>query len=201
MSRERATRSWLSARALRIVAPTLAAVAVGGSLAVGATGDADRVSVQAADTPGDIFLKLDGVTGGSTANGHAGEIDVESYSWGVTNTATPGLGVGGGTGSGKAQFQSFSFVKRYDRSSPVLWSLVATGKHVSTATVTVLAAGSQGPRPFMTYKFTDVILNGYQHSGAGTGAAHVSFAYRKVETIHAPTGARRSWDIRSNTAG
>ena len=139
---------------------------MGGGLAVGATGDADQVSVQAADTPGDIYLKLQGVTGGSTAKGHVGEIDVESYAWGVTNTATRG-GSSSGGGSGRAQFK---FVQRRRALRPLLAPPVALGgqgTHFATTTVRVLATGSTGPRPFMTYKFSDVVLNGYEHAGAG----------------------------------
>jgi len=41
----------------------------------------------------DYFLKIDGVDGESTDDKHKGEINIESWSWGVTQSTT---GAGGG---------------------------------------------------------------------------------------------------------
>ena len=40
----------------------------------------------------DYFLKIAGIDGESTADGHKGEIDLESWSWGESN---PGAGSAG----------------------------------------------------------------------------------------------------------
>ena len=55
------------------------------------------------------FLKIDGIPGESTDVNHKDEIDVLSWSWGVTQTGGSG---GGGGGAGKAAFQDFHFVSR-----------------------------------------------------------------------------------------
>ena len=59
----------------------------------------------------DYFLKLDGVAGEATDDKHKGELDLESFSWGVTNLGTSGHG--GGAGAGKAQPQDMVVTKRY----------------------------------------------------------------------------------------
>jgi len=46
----------------------------------------------------DYFLRIDGVPGSSTDAKHKGEIEVESFSFGVSNQASPGTGAGGGAG-------------------------------------------------------------------------------------------------------
>ena len=67
----------------------------------------------------DYFLKIDGVDGESTDDKHKGEIEVESFSWGETQSGTAGHG--GGGGAGKVQPQDFHFVKKLDKASPVLF--------------------------------------------------------------------------------
>ena len=66
----------------------------------------------------DYFLKIAAVDGESADAKHKGEIDVESFSWG--ETASAGTTPGNGAGAGKVQAQSFVFVKKVDKSSPVL---------------------------------------------------------------------------------
>ena len=50
----------------------------------------------------DYFLKIDGIKGESLDDKHKDEIDVLSFSWGVSQTGT--LAYGGGGGEGKATF-------------------------------------------------------------------------------------------------
>ena len=44
----------------------------------------------------DIFMKLGDIKGESLDDKHKGEIEVMSYSWGVTNAGSMGVGSGGG---------------------------------------------------------------------------------------------------------
>ena len=56
----------------------------------------------------DIFAKLGDIKGESLDSKHKDEIEVLSYSWGVTNAGS--MAHGGGGGEGKATFQDLSFV-------------------------------------------------------------------------------------------
>ena len=87
------------------------------------------------------FLKIDGIDGDSTSVQHKGEIDVQSWSWGVTQTGSSGGG-GGGGGAGRAVFQDFHFVSRISKASPALFLACATGQHHKDATLTGERAGS-----------------------------------------------------------
>ena len=51
----------------------------------------------------DYFLKLKGIDGESTDHKHKGSIDIESWSWGETNSGTGHAG--GGHGGGKVSIQ------------------------------------------------------------------------------------------------
>ena len=54
----------------------------------------------------DIFAKIGDIKGESLDSKHKDEIEVLSFSWGVTNTGAKGFG--GGGGEGKATFHSSS---------------------------------------------------------------------------------------------
>ena len=58
----------------------------------------------------DYFLKIDGIQGESRDDRHKDEIDIESFSWGETQSGT--FAVGGGGGSGKISMQDFHFTMR-----------------------------------------------------------------------------------------
>jgi type VI secretion system secreted protein Hcp len=133
----------------------------------------------------DFFLKLEGVPGESTDDKHKGEIDVESFSWGVTNTGTAGHG--GGQGGGKALAQDAQFTKRTDKSSPVLMIGCATGQHFKEALLTVRKAGGT-QLEYLKFKLEGVMVTSYQTMGApgGGGVVQESFAlnFAKIEMIY-----------------
>ena len=56
----------------------------------------------------DYFLKIDGIQGESQDKTHKNEIQIESFSWGATQSGTATHG--GGMGAGKVQMQDFQLV-------------------------------------------------------------------------------------------
>ena len=81
--------------------------------AVSALALATTLSCHAAS---DYFLKIDGIDGESTDDRHKGEIDIQSFSWGVSNSGSMSSGSGGG--AGKASFQDIHFTRQLDKASP-----------------------------------------------------------------------------------
>jgi type VI secretion system secreted protein Hcp len=81
----------------------------------------------------EIFLRLDGITGGATAAGHQNEITVSSYSQAFSNTA--GAVTGGGGGAGKVKCGEIIVMKNIDKSSPKLIGAVVTGNHIATGDI------------------------------------------------------------------
>ena len=68
----------------------------------------------------DYFLKnLDGIDGESTDDKHKNEIEVDSFSWGVTQSGTAGR-TGTGRGAGKASIQDLHFTSKVNKASPKL---------------------------------------------------------------------------------
>ena len=66
----------------------------------------------------DIFAKIGDIKGESLDDKHKDEIEVLSWSWGVSQTGT--MAYGGGGGEGKANFNDFNFIHHVDKASPVL---------------------------------------------------------------------------------
>ena len=156
----------------------------------------------------DIFAKIGDIKGESTDAKHKDEIEVLSFSWGVTNPPHPGGGGGGGA-AGKATFQDLSIVHHIDKASPQLLLACATGKHLPDATITHRKAG-KGQQEYLIVKMNDVIITGVVHSGnSGQQAATsetVSMAFAKVDVEYKPqkqdgsldAGVHFKYDIKSN---
>ena len=106
----------------------------------------------------DIFAKLGDIKGESLDAKHKDEIEVLSYSWGVTNAGSMGYGSGGG--EGKATFHDLSFVHKVDKASPVLMQACATGTHLKEAIITHRKAGKE-QQEYLTVKFQDIQISSY----------------------------------------
>lgn len=143
----------------------------------------------------DMFLKLDGVDGESTDSKHKGEIEVMSFSWGVSNSATAGRG---GAATGKVSVNDFSIVKRLDTASPQLIEKICHGEHLGSGLLTLAKAGEK-PVDYLKIKLTDILISGYSTggtSGAGEPVEQVSFSFQSVEVSAAeqrPDGSTGGW--------
>jgi type VI secretion system secreted protein Hcp len=134
----------------------------------------------------DAFLKLDGIPGDSTDPTHKDEIEVESFSFGLSNTGR--TTAGGGGGAGKVTFQDFHFTVPASKASPKLFLACANGHHIKTATVTVRKAGLSASE-FLKYELTDVLVSSYQDTLVNDGNAEESFTlnFAKVVTSYSST--------------
>ena len=133
----------------------------------------------------DYFLKIDGLPGESTDEKHKGELDLESFSWGATNSGSAGHG--GGSGQGKVLPADFTFTKRIDKSSPVLMIACATGQHFKEVTLTVRKAGA-GQQEYLKFKMHVVLVSAYQTGGSGGGGGvimeQVAMNFAKLEMVY-----------------
>ena len=127
----------------------------------------------------DIFAKIGDIKGESLDDKHRNEIEVLSFSWGVTNAGS--FAPGGGAAAGKATFQDLSIVHRIDRASPALMQACATGAHFKEATITHRKAG-KGQHEYLVVKMNDILVTSVTHSGASGEPASesVTLAFAKV---------------------
>jgi type VI secretion system secreted protein Hcp len=155
----------------------------------------------------DIFAKIGDIKGESQDSKHKDEIEVLSYSWGVTNSAK--IEAGGG-GAGKATFTDLSFLHSIDKASPNLLKACATGTHLKEATVTHRKAGKD-QQEYLIIKMNDVIITGVAlaDSSGAAGSETVSMAFAKVDLEYKPqksdgsldAGNHFKFDIKTNKVG
>ena len=153
----------------------------------------------------DIFAKIGDIKGESTDSKHKDEIEVLSFSWGVTNSVK----IKGG-GAGKATFTDLSFLHGIDKASPNLLSACATGAHLKEATITHRKAG-KGQQEYLIIKMNDVIITGVAlaDSSVVAGSETVSMAFAKVDLEYKPqkadgsldAGIHFKFDIKANKEG
>ena len=136
----------------------------------------------------DIFGKFGDIKGESIDDKHKDEIEILSFSWGVSNAGSMSSGTGGG--EGKATFHDLSFTHKIDKASPVLMQACATGVHLKDATITNRKAG-KGQQEYLVIKMNDVIITSVTHGGTGGGDAseNVSIAFAKVAVEYKPQKA------------
>ena len=143
----------------------------------------------------DMFLKLDGIEGESTDSKHKDEIEVLSFSWGVSNPATAARG---GAAAGKVSPTDFSIVKRLDTASPQLLEKICQGEHIGFGLLTLQKSGEK-PVEYLKIKLTDILISGYStggNNGTGEPAEQVSFSFSSVEVSAAeqgPDGSTGGW--------
>ncbi len=157
----------------------------------------------------DMFLKIDTVKGESQDDKHKDEIDIMSFSFGVSQQGV--AHTGGGSGAGKAAWDDMVIVKRADKSSPSLMLRCANGQHFKDATLTVRKAGGK-QEEYYTVKMYEVLISSFNNQGSGDDAIpveHVSLNYSKIEFTYkvqnkdGSTGSpiTTKWDIKTNKGG
>ena len=152
-------------------------------------------------------IKLDGIEGESTSVDHQGEIELQSWSWGLTHSA-PGIS-GAGVGSVRIRPvpEQFHFEHYYDRASPLLAKSAASGTAIKTAVLTARKAG-EGQKDFLKITMKEVfVLSVRSNSAEGVGIVEaVAMSYASIEFAYQPataTGALGAavtfcWDTTTN---
>jgi type VI secretion system secreted protein Hcp len=112
----------------------------------------------------DIFLDLGTVKGESLDSVHKDEIDVLSWSWGLSQSGTMHLGTGGG--GGKVSVHDLSITKYTDRSTPSIMTAATTGKHYPTGKLTVRKAGGTKPLEYYVIELEKVLVTNYSTGGS-----------------------------------
>ena len=114
------------------------------------------------------FLKLEGpdLKGEAQREGHADEIDVLSWSWGLSQNGTMHQPAGGG--AGKASVQDLRLTKYVDAATPKLVLACLSGTQFQRATLTCLRAGSDGSSiPYIVIVMQRVITRAVDDRGTG----------------------------------
>jgi type VI secretion system secreted protein Hcp len=141
----------------------------------------------------DIYLKLTGIDGEAQDSAHTNEIEILSYSLGVSNQGSGA--VGKGSGAAKSDFTDVSLSKVMDKSSVGLALACATGKHIDEATLTVRKAAGDTPLDYLKIKLTEVFVTSFHNAasdGGGIAQESLSLNFSKIEFTYNPQGSAGS---------
>lgn len=155
----------------------------------------------------DTFLKIDGVEGDSQAAGFEKQAEILGFSWGASNPTTVAMS-GAGLSAGKVSVSAFNITKYSDKSSARLFSACCKGDHFPKAVVSLRkATGEGGQGAYLTYTFTDVMVESIQWSGSSGGdetpMESIALVFGKVEIEYKAQGAdgklavagQAAWDL------
>ncbi len=156
----------------------------------------------------DMFLKIEGIEGESTAaGGHGDWIEIESFSWAASR---PSTSTGRTRGGGRTSFSDMSVVKKVYAASPNLYLACASGKHYPSATLQIRKAG-EGPVPYMEYRLENVRISSVSVSTSESSAEpveEVTLSYGKIVWTYTPADAtprggsvEKSWNLEANREG
>ena len=138
----------------------------------------------------DYYLKIDTIDGESIVT--EGQTDagvlnkacqIESWSFGASNSGSAGIGTGLGTG--KVSLQDFHFVIQNGKASVPLFLACAKGNHIAKATLSCRKTGGGGT-PFTYYRviFEDLVISSFQTGGSNGSSTlpmeQISFNFTKI---------------------
>jgi type VI secretion system secreted protein Hcp len=157
----------------------------------------------------EIFLKLTDVKGESKGKGHEGEIDVSSFSHGLSNLSS--VASGGGSGAGKADWSSLNIQKSTDTATTKLMQNCAKGQHFDEGILTVREAGGDSPVEYLVYTMKQVFIDNVsigESSGGGKPSESVSMSFASINMVYWSQDAKGgkdqkteiTWDVKANAA-
>jgi type VI secretion system secreted protein Hcp len=151
----------------------------------------------------DTHIKFDGVDGESTHQDHKGEVEVLSWTWGVSNASHS---AGGGSGKGKANPGDFHFTHIYDKASPILAKKCAQGVHFKEVVLTARKSG-EGQKDFLKIAMKECFITSVQPSGSSGGdlMESVSMSYGSIDFAYKPQDEKGGlggevkfgWDVKT----
>lgn len=143
-----------------------------------------------ADTS-DIYLAVQAkragkVKGEATASGHAGEIVVRSWSWGVTASQAHGSA----QATARRAYQELCIVKGIDAATTPLMSALATNDELKEVVLSMRKPGD-GQIDYFRIKLNGARVTSLRHQTEGQGVTteSVAIAFTKVEVQYTPQQA------------
>jgi type VI secretion system secreted protein Hcp len=160
---------------------------------------------------GSIFLKFTpDVKGESIDKDHKDEIELLSFSYGMTH---PGHALtGSGASGGQTFFSEIQCAKMMDKSTATLLQKAAGGQHFEEVKIVCYKAGGPETRvKYLTITLKDAIITSYStggQDGGGVGMESFSMSYAEIkqeyklqsDTGEEGAGSEYGWNTRKNQA-
>jgi len=131
----------------------------------------------------DYYLKIDTIEGETESVGFEKQLQIESWTFGASNSGSATAGTGLGTG--KVSMQDFHFVVTNSKASVQLFLATCKGNHIPQAILSCRATGVDGT-PYTYYKVTfgDLVISSFQTGGSNGSSTKpmesISFNFTKI---------------------
>jgi type VI secretion system secreted protein Hcp len=159
-----------------------------------------------------IYLKLDGIEGESTSKQGEKQIELLSFSHGVSMPISSGHASGVSVKHGRCDHQDLTVSKYLDKTSPTLNLNCSGGTNIKTAVLTVWQADAASGDPIEHYKIEleDILITSMSVGGSGgdNPVETITLHYNKIKwtyAVHAkdaPGGKKGNvttgWDLEKN---
>lgn len=130
----------------------------------------------------DFYLEIDTIKGESAAVGFEKQMQIQSWSFGASNSGSSTLGTGLGTG--KVSMQDFHFVVENGTASNQLFLAACKGNHIPNAVLSCRKTGGGGtPYTYLKVTFNDIVISSFQTGGSAGGGLpleQISFNFTKI---------------------
>lgn len=131
-----------------------------------------------------VFMKLDGIEGESTDEGHKNEIKLNSCSFSAHNSSAYN-NASKTVSKGQAMMADIAFTKEADKTSVALFKACASGKVIPKATISFQTnVGDDKKIDFLVYELENVVVNNYNFSAAHDADESGSLTYAKIRQVY-----------------
>jgi len=134
-----------------------------------------------------IFLKIDGIEGNVTSQGHEKWIDVDSIQWRVVRAISNNSTIKNNNWqTSKTGISEVSITKTMDVSSPLIFSEACGGDSKKTQ-IHLSTEGSGKTDTYMEYELEDCLVSSYSVSSEGDiPIESISFTFTKMQMKFIP---------------
>jgi type VI secretion system secreted protein Hcp len=139
-----------------------------------------------------IYLKMDGVKGDVTHQGHEGWTDITSMSWQIGRQMKTNIGSTENREGSQPSMGEIILTKVTDGSSPVLSNEAATGRKAKTVQIHLVTTGSPGDT-YLEYELTNCLIANYSMNSNGDRPNEViTLNFTKIQTKYIPSKSDNS---------
>ena len=131
-----------------------------------------------------IFLKLDGIEGESTDEGHQNEIKLTSFSFTAFNSSSYN-NASKTVSKGQANMGDIAGTMEVDKTSVSLFKACASGKVIPKGVISFQSnVGDDKKIDFLKYELDNVVVNTYNFSASSMADESFSLTYAKIKQIY-----------------
>ena len=133
-----------------------------------------------------IYMKVEGIDGTVTAQGHEKWIECGSFQFGVGRAISNTIGGTSDREASRPSISEISVTKEMDKSSPLLFNEATVGK-AKKVEIHMCKTGTSAIETYQEYILEDCMVSGYSVSSGGDRPSEsLSLSFAKITTKYIP---------------